>query len=55
MQAFTFGEPSAVLDRRDILDYTECVGNGKWIEPPVSFSELAKACAPPCTTAHPFT
>ncbi|HID8405392.1 TPA: phage portal protein, partial [Serratia marcescens] len=43
MQAFTFGEPSAVLDRRDILDYTECVGNGKWIEPPVSFSRLAKS------------
>ncbi|MCH4263843.1 MAG: phage portal protein [Serratia liquefaciens] len=41
-QAFTFGEPSAVLDRRDILDYTECVGNGKWIEPPISFSGLAK-------------
>lgn len=43
MQAFTFGEPSAVLDRRDILDYTECVGNGKWIEPPISFSGLAKS------------
>ncbi|MBH2886464.1 phage portal protein [Serratia marcescens] len=43
MQAFTFGEPSAVLDRRDILDYTECVGNGKWIESPVSFSGLAKS------------
>lgn len=55
MQAFTFGEPSAVLDRRDILDYTECVGNGKWIEPPVSFSGLAKACAPLFTTARPFT
>ncbi|CAI2467901.1 phage portal protein, PBSX family [Serratia ficaria] len=43
MQAFTFGEPSAVLDRRDILDYTECISNGKWIEPPVSFSGLAKS------------
>ncbi len=43
MQAFTFGEPSAVLDRRDILDYTECVGNGKWIEPPINFSGLAKS------------
>lgn len=43
MQAFTFGEPSAVLDRRDILDYTVCVGNGKWIEPPISFSGLAKS------------
>lgn len=43
MQAFTFGEPSAVLDRRDILDYAECIGNGKWIEPPVSFAGLAKS------------
>ncbi|TBL82188.1 phage portal protein [Hafnia alvei] len=43
MQAFTFGEPSAVLDRRDILDYAECIGNGKWIEPPVSFTGLAKS------------
>lgn len=43
VEAFTFGEPSPVLDRRDILDYTECVGNGKWIEPPISFSGLAKS------------
>jgi capsid portal protein len=45
--AFTFGEPVPVLDRRDILDYVECINNGKWYEPPVSFSGLAKACAPP--------
>lgn len=45
MEAFTFGEPSAVLDRRDILDYVECVNNGRWFEPPVSFNGLAKACA----------
>ncbi|RRO02287.1 phage portal protein, partial [Pectobacterium aquaticum] len=43
MQAFTFGEPSAVLDRRDILDYAECIHNGRWIEPPISFSGLAKS------------
>lgn len=42
MEAFTFGEPSAVLDRRDILDYAECIHNGKWIEPQ-------------CTTAHRST
>ncbi|HEY1843661.1 MAG TPA: phage portal protein [Buttiauxella sp.] len=42
MEAFTFGEPSAVLDRRDILDYAECVTNGDWYEPPVSFTGLAK-------------
>jgi PBSX family phage portal protein len=49
MQAFIFGEPSAVLDRRDILDYTVCVGNGKWIEPPISFSRLAKSL---CAAVH---
>ena len=43
MEAFTFGEPSAVLDRRDILDYVECVNNGRWFEPPVSFNGLAKS------------
>lgn len=43
MQAFTFGEPSPVLDRRDILDYVECVINGRWYEPPVSFTGLAKS------------
>ncbi|TNV11603.1 phage portal protein [Buttiauxella sp. B2] len=42
MEAFTFGEPSPVLDRRDILDYAECVANGDWYEPPVSFTGLAK-------------
>ncbi|WP_222888581.1 phage portal protein [Enterobacter sp. C2] len=43
MEAFTFGEPSPVLDRRDILDYVECVTNGRWYEPPVSFTGLAKS------------
>ncbi|MCW2095139.1 UNVERIFIED_ORG: PBSX family phage portal protein [Enterobacter sp. BIGb0239] len=43
MEAFTFGEPSAVMDRRDILDYVECIHNGKWYEPPVNFSGLAKS------------
>ena len=43
VEAFTFGEPSALLDRRDILDYVECVNNGRWFEPPVSFNGLAKS------------
>lgn len=41
MEAFTFDEPVLVLDKRDILDYVECISNGKWYEPPVSFSGLA--------------
>ncbi|BEC69015.1 hypothetical protein VEE57_07310 [Escherichia coli] len=32
-----------VLDRRDILDYVECISNGRWYEPPVSFTGLAKS------------
>ena len=42
-QAFTFGEPEAVMDRRDILDYVECWMNGRWYEPPVSFEGLARS------------
>ncbi|ALV92023.1 MULTISPECIES: phage portal protein [Pantoea] len=42
-EAFTFGEPTAVLDKRDIMDYAECIHNGRWYEPPVSFHGLAKS------------
>lgn len=55
MEAFTFGEPVLVLDKRDILDYVECISNGKWYEPPVSFSGWQKACAQPYITARRFT
>lgn len=41
--AFTFGDPEAVLDRRDIIDYLECPTVGKWYEPPISFEGLAKS------------
>lgn len=43
MQAFAFGDPEAVLDRREILDYLECADNGKWYEPPISMDGLAKS------------
>ena len=42
-QAFTFGDPSPVMDKRDILDYVECIGNSRWYEPPVSFDGLARS------------
>jgi len=32
-----------VRDKRDILDYAECIGNGRLYEPPVSFHGLAKS------------
>lgn len=43
MQAFSFGDPTPVLDRRELLDYIECHQNGRWYETPVSFDGLAKA------------
>ena len=41
-EAFSFGDQTPVLDRREILDYIECTGNGQWYEPPVSFDGLAR-------------
>lgn len=43
-EAFTFGDPVAVLDRRELLDYIECweVG-GKYYEPPMSWDGLARS------------
>jgi PBSX family phage portal protein len=43
MEAFSFGDPEAVMDRRELLDYVECWMNGRWYEPPVSFEGLAKS------------
>lgn len=43
IQAFTFGEPTPVLDSREILDHLECWMNGRWYEPPLSLNGLAKA------------
>ncbi|WP_427184857.1 phage portal protein [Bordetella bronchialis] len=43
VEAFSFGDPIPVLDRRDILDYIECLDNGRWYEPPISFHGLAKS------------
>ena len=40
--AFTFGEPEAVLDRREVLDYVECWLNGDWYDTPLSWDGLAK-------------
>lgn len=40
---FTFDDAVPVMDRRDILDYLECLDNGRWYEPPISFEGLAKS------------
>ena len=42
-EAFTFGDPNPVLDRRELLDYLECVINDRWYELPVSVDGLARA------------
>lgn len=41
-EAFSFGDPVPVLDRRELLDYVECVVMDRWYEPPVSFDGLAR-------------
>jgi len=42
-ETFTFGDPEAVLDKRELLDYLECGQAGKWWEPPISMDGLAKS------------
>lgn len=41
-QIFTFGEPEAVLDRRDLFDLFETTHNSKWYEPPIPMVALGK-------------
>lgn len=43
MQAFTFGDPTPVLDGADLLDYIEAWFNGRWYEPPLSWDGLARS------------
>ncbi len=43
VQAFTFGEPEPVNDRREILDLLQCWHNGRWYEPPISVDGLARS------------
>lgn len=43
VEAFAFGDPEPVLDRRQILDLAECWANDRWYEPPVSREGLARA------------
>lgn len=43
IEAFTFGDPTPVLDGSEILDYLEAWFNGRWYEPPVNLDGLARA------------
>lgn len=42
-EAFSFGDPTPVLDSGEILDSLECWLNGRWYEPPISMAGLAKS------------
>jgi hypothetical protein len=35
IEAFTFGEPEPVHNRRELIDMAECWHNGRWYEPPI--------------------
>lgn len=50
IQAFTFGDPVPVMDRREILDLFESCFNGKWYEPPISMDGLARSFR--CNSHH---
>jgi PBSX family phage portal protein len=43
VEAFTFGEPEEVLNRRELLDLFECYHNGRWYEPPIPLDGLSRA------------
>lgn len=43
VEAFTFGDPTPVLDGRGVMDYAECWLNGRWYEPPVSLDGLSRS------------
>lgn len=42
-EAFSFGEPESVIDRREIFDLCEVYHNNLWYEPPVSLSGIGRA------------
>lgn len=53
-EAFSFGDPIPVLDRRELLDYVECVQMDRWYEPPVSLTGWREPTVPQCITALPL-
>ncbi|AWH45414.1 phage portal protein [Stenotrophomonas sp. ZAC14A_NAIMI4_1] len=47
--AFSFGEPSPVLESRGLFDYLECWRNGRYYEPPITLNGLSRT-----TRSNPF-
>ncbi|UBM11742.1 phage portal protein [Cupriavidus metallidurans] len=54
VEAFTFGDPVAVLDRRELLDYVECMRMGEWFEPPLPWDGLARSFRAAVHTSSPM-
>ncbi|WP_394804896.1 phage portal protein [Dickeya solani] len=42
LESFSFGDPTPVMDERDLLDCMECANNGRWYEPPISPYGIAR-------------
>lgn len=55
VEEFSFGDPVEVMDRRELLDYVECLSNGKWYEPPVSLDGLSRAFGSAVHHSSPIT
>lgn len=45
LESFSFGEPTSIMDKRDLQDCMECASNGRWYEPPISPYGLARLLA----------
>jgi PBSX family phage portal protein len=42
-RVFTFGDPESVMDGRELWSYFEMWKNGRWYEPPMPMTKLAKS------------
>ncbi|MBW5284574.1 phage portal protein [Burkholderia gladioli] len=42
-EVFSFGDPIEVMDRRELLEYVECMRMGNWYEPPLPLDGLARS------------
>ncbi len=42
-EVFSFGDPVEVMDRRELLEYVECMRMGNWYEPSLPLDGLARS------------
>ncbi|MGL5948164.1 MAG: phage portal protein [Aeromonas sp.] len=43
LQSFAFSPPERINSKHDLFDAAECLSNGRWYEPPISFYGLARS------------